>query len=49
MLLDYTRLDCTRIDGEFLEVDGHWMLFSLADKGTKVSTHSLCTLFVLIV
>ena len=44
-----TQLNCTWIDGEFLEIDGHWMLFSLADEGTKVSMHLLRTLFVLIV
>ena len=39
----------TQIDGELLVVYGYFMKFSLAGEGTKVSTHSLGTLFVLIV
>ena len=39
----------TQIDGELLVVGRHVMKFSLAGEGTKVSMHSLGTLFVLIV
>ena len=39
----------TQIDGEFLVVDRYIMIFSLAGEGTKVSMHSLHTLFVLII
>ena len=42
-------VDDTRTDGKFLVVDRYLMPFSLADEGTKVSMHSLRTLFVLIV
>ena len=39
----------TQIDGKLLVVGGHVMEFSLAGEGTKVSMHSLRTLFVLII
>ena len=42
-------VDGTRTYGKFLVVDRCLVPFSLADEGTKVSMHSLCTLFVLIV
>ena len=39
----------TQICREVLVVGGYAMEFSLAGEGTKVSTHSLRTLFVLII